>query len=207
VLERWKKGVREDEGEVGVRLACFVEIRISGGRSNMLISREIRMNGIEQRGHDGYGYVQGSDARWDAEVGDGREGGEAEGRERVGGEDQADRELMTWVEDGDESLMRKEENGPLPKREEDGEDRSPRIRRSEQVKLLDQAEDVLSRSEQDGPSSRSEQIAPPDACRLEAIAAYQAAAAFLWSLTKRIKTFERWGWRFVGCASTAPKAT
>jgi hypothetical protein len=30
--------------------------------------------------------------------------------------DQADRELMTWVEDGDEPLMREEENAPFPRR-------------------------------------------------------------------------------------------
>ena len=104
----------------------------------------------------GYGYVRGYDAGRDAEVADGREGGGAEGRERVGGE------LISWVEGGDEPLMREEEDGPLSRREEDGEDRPPRIRRSEQDELWHQAEDVPSRrSEQDGPSRRSEQIAPP----------------------------------------------
>ena len=97
------------------------------------------------------GYVRGSDA----EV---REAGEAEARERVTGEDQADTDLIRWTEGGDEPLMREEEeDGPLPNREEDEEDRPLRM-----DEVLHQSEDVPSRrSEQDGPSRRSEQIAPP----------------------------------------------
>ena len=96
------------------------------------------------------GYVRGSDA-------EGREGGEVEARERVTGEDQADTDLIRWTEGGDEPLLREEEDGPWSNREEDGEDRPPRV-----DELLHQVEDIPSRrSEQDGPSRRSEQIAPP----------------------------------------------
>ena len=92
------------------------------------------------------GYVRGSDAQ-----------GEVEARERVTGEDQADTDLIRWTEGGDEPLLREEEDGPWSNREEDGEDRPPRV-----DEVLHQAEDVPSRkSEQDGPSRRSEQIAPP----------------------------------------------
>jgi hypothetical protein len=78
VLERWKKGVREDGGGSVSRVLWRYVLAVGEVR-NMLIFREIRMNWIEKRGHDGYGYVQGSDALRDADVGGGREGGEAEG--------------------------------------------------------------------------------------------------------------------------------